>query len=40
MTIRESISCLHSIEHLGLGRYGDNLDPDGYIKGSKILKTC
>ena len=35
----ESISCLHSIEHLGLGRYGDNLDPDGYIKGIENLKN-
>lgn len=25
----ESISCLHVIEHVGLGRYGDPLDPKG-----------
>lgn len=25
----ESISCMHTIEHVGLGRYGDPLDPDG-----------
>lgn len=24
-----SLSCLHVIEHVGLGRYGDSLDPDG-----------
>ncbi len=24
-----SLSCLHVIEHVGLGRYGDPLDPDG-----------
>ncbi len=24
-----SLSCLHVIEHIGLGRYGDPLDPDG-----------
>lgn len=24
-----SLSCLHVIEHVGLGRYGDRLDPDG-----------
>lgn len=24
-----SISCLHVIEHIGLGRYGDPIDPDG-----------
>lgn len=25
-----SISCLHVIEHIGLGRYGDRVDPEGY----------
>lgn len=25
----ESISCMHTIEHIGLGRYGDPLDPIG-----------
>lgn len=25
-----SLSCLHVIEHIGLGRYGDPLDPAGY----------
>jgi SAM-dependent methyltransferase len=25
----ESISCMHTIEHIGLGRYGDPLDPQG-----------
>lgn len=37
----ESISCLssmHVIEHIGLGRYGDPLDPDGDIKAIKELK--
>ena len=24
-----SLSCLHVIEHIGLGRYGDPVDPDG-----------
>lgn len=27
-----SISCLHVAEHIGLGRYGDELDPDGTHK--------
>lgn len=27
-----SISCLHTVEHIGLGRYGDNLDPNGHEK--------
>ena len=37
--ITDSISCLHAIEHFGLGRYGDPLDPNGHIKGfNNILK--
>jgi hypothetical protein len=31
--ITDSISCLHAIEHFGLGRYGDSIDPLGHIKG-------
>ncbi len=31
--ITDSISCLHAIEHFGLGRYGDPFDPTGHIKG-------
>ena len=31
--ITDSISCLHAIEHFGLGRYGDPVDPLGHIKG-------
>jgi len=35
----DSISCLHALEHFGLGRYGDNLDPNGHLKGfSKITQ--
>ena len=26
----DSISCLHAIEHFGLGRYGDSVNPLGY----------
>lgn len=33
----DSISCLHAIEHFGLGRYGDPLDPDGHEKGFSNL---
>jgi SAM-dependent methyltransferase len=29
----DSVSCLHAIEHFGLGRYGDKLDPNGHLKG-------
>lgn len=32
-----SLSCMHTIEHIGLGRYGDPLDPDGDIKACKEL---
>ena len=28
----ESISCMHTIEHIGLGRYGDPIDPYADIK--------
>lgn len=29
----DSVSSLHSIEHFGLGRYKDQIDPNGHIKG-------
>ena len=29
----DSVSSLHSIEHFGLGRYKDNIDPNGHVKG-------
>lgn len=35
--ICDSISCLHAIEHFGLGRYGDPVDPDGHLKGLKSI---
>lgn len=28
-----SVSCLHTIEHFGLGRYGDKIDPNGFKVG-------
>jgi SAM-dependent methyltransferase len=33
-----SLSCLHVAEHIGLGRYGDPLDPQGTIKAINELK--
>lgn len=33
-----SLSCLHVIEHIGLGRYGDPLDPAGTVKAAAELK--
>lgn len=34
----ESISALCSLEHFGLGRYGDPIDPDGWIKALKAIE--
>jgi SAM-dependent methyltransferase len=34
----ESISCMHTVEHVGLGRYGDSLDYDGDLKAISELK--
>jgi hypothetical protein len=33
-----SVSCLHVAEHIGLGRYGDPLDPDGTFKAGRELQ--
>jgi SAM-dependent methyltransferase len=39
----ESISCMHTIEHIGLGRYGDKIDPNGDLKAlselQRVLKS-
>jgi hypothetical protein len=39
----DSLSCLHALEHFGLGRYGDPIDPQGHISGLsnmvKLLRT-
>lgn len=39
----DSLSCLHALEHFGLGRYGDPIDPYGYVAGlanmAKILRS-
>lgn len=29
----DSLSCLHALEHFGLGRYGDPIDPVGHERG-------
>lgn len=29
----DSMSCLHTLEHFGLGRYGDPINPNGYVSG-------
>jgi len=33
-----SLSCMHVVEHIGLGRYGDKIDPDGDLKAIAELK--
>lgn len=33
----DSLSCLHALEHFGLGRYGDPVDYDGYLRGLDSL---
>lgn len=33
----DSISCLHAIEHFGLGRYNDTIDADGHIRGLNTI---
>jgi hypothetical protein len=32
-----SLSCMHTVEHIGLGRYGDDIDYDGDIRAIKEL---
>ncbi len=34
----DSLSCLHTIEHFGLGRYGDPIAPDGHLQGLAQMK--
>jgi len=35
----DCVSCLHTLEHVGLGRYGDRLDPDGWRQGLARLAS-
>lgn len=34
----QSLSCMHTVEHIGLGRYGDKIDYDGDLKAINELK--
>ncbi len=34
----DSLSCLHTIEHFGLGRYGDPIAPEGHLQGLAQMK--
>lgn len=36
----DSVSSLHSIEHFGLGRYGDEIDPSGHVRGLRNISEC
>jgi hypothetical protein len=33
----DSLSCLHALEHFGLGRYGDSIDPLGHVAGLRNM---
>jgi len=33
----QSLSCMHTVEHIGLGRYGDSIDPDGDLRAMREL---
>jgi hypothetical protein len=33
----DSVSCLHALEHFGLGRYGDPVNFEGHLKGIRNL---
>lgn len=33
-----SVSCLHAVEHVGLGRYGDQVDPEGAFRALRELQ--
>ncbi|HTA27606.1 MAG TPA: DUF268 domain-containing protein [Bacteroidia bacterium] len=33
-----TLSCMHTVEHIGLGRYGDKLDAEGDLKAIEELK--
>ncbi len=35
----DSLSCLHALEHFGLGRYGDPIDAEGHITGFQNMAT-
>lgn len=33
----DSLSCLHALEHFGMGRYGDPVDAQGYMSGLRNM---
>lgn len=36
----DSVSSLHAVEHFGLGRYSDTLDPEGHVIGLLNMSNC
>jgi 2-polyprenyl-3-methyl-5-hydroxy-6-metoxy-1,4-benzoquinol methylase len=34
----DAVTCVSTVEHIGLGRYGDKEDPDGDVKGLALLR--
>lgn len=34
----DSLSSLHVVEHFGLGRYGDEVNPKGWVRGLKAMQ--
>jgi hypothetical protein len=36
----ESVSCLHAVEHFGLGRYGDEINSTGHEQGLINISKC
>ena len=37
LEVTDSLSCLHTLEHFGLGRYGDPINPLGHLVGFRNL---
>ena len=35
----DSLSCLHALEHFGLGRYRDPIDPEGFRAGLRAMSS-
>jgi hypothetical protein len=35
----DSVSCLHALEHVGLGRYGDKINPIGHINAAEVISS-
>lgn len=35
----DSVSCLHALEHFGLGRYGDRIDATAHVRGWRAIAS-